>query len=223
MYFRHFLFEETFYQFGVCSGNKDLRTFCCLFYFQNVNFHAVHEVVLFAGDLFICSQNCIDLAHLNDYIFTFFSLNDGCYYFTFFCDVLIEQNFSFCFTEFLNNNLFCCLCRNSAEVFRCYFDIYDIIHSIAGVQYSCHFQRNFQLRIFYCFHNCFLCKAFYFTSFSVHIYFDILACAKMLFACRNQRCFDRFENDFLIDPFFLCNQFQCGQKFFAIHFPDSSL
>ena len=223
MYFRHFLFKETFYQFGMCSGNINLRALWCLFYFQHIYFDAIHEIILFAGNLFVGSQHRINFAHLYDDVSSFFSLYDSGHYFTFFCDVLIIEDFSFRFSEFLHNYLFCCLCSHTAEVSGCYFQIYSIANLIAGVQNSCSHQVDFVLFVHDFFHNFTLCVAGNVTCFSVDNNFDVLVGTKVLFASGNQRCFNGFKNDLLVDTFFFFNQMQCFDKFCSIHFSYSSL
>ena len=223
MYFGHLLFKQTLYQLRMCSGNKNLRALCSLLYLQYIYLDAIHKVILFAGNLFVCGKNRINLAHLHDNISAFLSLYDGSYNLSFLCNVLVKENFSFCLAEFLYHHLLCGLCGNSAEVLRCYLQIHHIANHIVGVQHSCHFQRDFQLRIFHRACNGFLRIAGNIAGFSVDNHLNILACAEVFLACRNQGCLDCLKYNFLINTLLLCNQIQRIQKFFTVHFPNSSL
>ena len=67
-------------------------------------------------DLFLKRKNSCRTTKVDECCATFKSLNntrDNC---VFFVSEFTYNRFTFCFTEFLNNNLLCCLCSDTTKV-----------------------------------------------------------------------------------------------------------
>jgi hypothetical protein len=61
---------------------------------------------------------CTIEVYINDATFSF--LNETIYYFTFFASILIDNSATFCFADFLNDNLLGCLSCDTTVVFLCF-------------------------------------------------------------------------------------------------------
>ena len=154
------------------------------------------------------------------------SLNNTCYNILFLCNVLIVKDFSFGFSEFLNNNLFCCLGRNSAEVSRCDNLVICITYMILRAKNSCFHNRHLCNRVFYMFYYFFLGINSYFSCFTVHFNLHILRRTEIFLACRNKSRLYCFKNNFLVNAFFFFDNVKSLNKFsliIFIHFLYTSL
>ena len=130
----NFCLKQTFYEFRMRTADHNSWSSRCVFYFRNINTNLFMRTETFCFYLFLFCQNRIDFSNIYRVISIGITLNRSCNNIFFFCIILIIQNFSFFFANFLYNNLFCLLRGNTSEVLWRYFDAYgrsQICHTMS--------------------------------------------------------------------------------------------
>ena len=163
----HFGLEQSFYQFRMSTGNKDLRSPGRVFYFCNIYFDSLMWFKFFTFHLLLRSKNGINLAQIDIVIAIAVTLNHTGYNIFLFCLVKIKQDFSFFFPDLLNNNLFCFLSCNTTKVLWCCFLSDHISYDLARISYSCLCNRNLSCLIFYFLYYFFIQINMKFSCFTV--------------------------------------------------------
>ena len=122
----------------MCSGNQDLRSLVCIFYFYDVQFDTVCWLKYFAFNLlFFCENSiCLIIKTYTD-ILSIITLYYTCYDVFFFMCEMLEYHSSFFFFNLLHDNTSCMLCSDSSEVLWSHFDVYYIANLIVETNHLC--------------------------------------------------------------------------------------
>ena len=192
------------------SGNQNLRTLWCIFYFQNIQFNSLCRLEHLGFYLLVFCKHSICLSKINAVVSSHASLNNTCYNVSLFSVILIENHFPLFLTDFLKNHIFRILCSNTSKLFGFHFYIYHISQCILGMHHSSICKTDFCHWILHFFYNGFLCKYAEITGLRINIYLNVICFSKMILACLNQRLLNSLKQCILADRFFF---FQNIQRF----------
>ena len=191
------------------TGNHDLRTFISTLYFDDISFHTVMCLIVFAGDLLISSQHSFNFAQIDVNISVFNTLyHTG-------NDVLGTALETFiylstlCFTDTLHNNLFCILGSDTAKIFRSNLCFHNIAHFVTTINSLSLCQRHIIAFLRFAFYNGTLSIHMDFTGYFIHIHSNILIRTKIFFISSNQSFFNSLEQELRVNSFFLSQFLNC--------------
>ena len=200
------------------TGYQDLRSFCGVLNFQNINLDTLGRSIYLSFDHLVLVQDRIYFTKIYADISSNITLYHTGNHVFFFCIILIEQNFTLFLTDLLKNHVSCILCGDTAELFG--FDLLtdDISQLVLLIQKLRFCQADLSIRIFHLLHNSLLCIYMEITGISVDLYTEILFFfSEMALTCSDQRIFDSIQHNILADIFLFFQNLQCRFQF-SVHF-----
>ncbi|MPM62289.1 hypothetical protein SDC9_109155 [bioreactor metagenome] len=203
------------------SSGKDYdRTAGFLFNFHNENFDMIADTETVGGHLLRFHQGGLVLSKFEYHVSCdrLYYLDDAGYDIFLFAFIFFYHHSAFCLSYGLNDDHFCSLSGNTAEIFGLYFKFNYIAQLRFLICLMSFIKRYFIFVIRYFFDNGAL--AIHFNCFFLHIkrnsHITVSIC--IFFICGQERRLDFFEHIALRYALFLFQRLECVKKFIADHF-----
>ena len=190
----------------MCTAHGDPRSSRRIPYFGHIQFYFFVRLESFRLHLFGFGKYRIDLPDIDGIISAVISLYCPGYDVPFLHIILVKQNFSLLFAYFLNDNLFCFLCRNTSEIFRCHLDAHIRAELFFSIFYFCFHDGNLKRLVFYLFHYFFILIYMEFPRIFIQGNTDVIRFAKLVFARCQQGILYRLYQNVFTDIFFFFNR-----------------
>ena len=198
------------------TGNQDTKRFFCILHFQDIDLNPLADTQSFGLDLLILIQDAICFSEVDRNALIIKALhNTGCDV-LFLCQEFFVNIVFFPFSQILHQNVFCVLCRYTAEFFGFSRQADHISNLALRIDFSGILQRDLQQSIFNLVYNGFLRINEKLSCLFIDFCKDILSSQNavffflvLVFISGNQCIFDRAENRLLTDVFFFFQDFQC--------------
>jgi hypothetical protein len=205
--FRHFLFEQTHYQFGSGARDQHAGTLARFIHELDHAANAIPYAVAFQARLLLLRQLGFGLAQIEHVIRTFDALDGAIDQLAGTPGILVEDSFPFGFADFLEDHLFRGLSRNASQGIGVLGDFHFRADFGFGVDAFRLEQRHFVNRIFHRFDYFLYGVEFDCPGLRIHVR-DVIFIRAVMFAGSNQhRILDRVQHDLRIDAFFLAQDF----------------